>query len=230
MGIVPTLAALQNSYLGSLQLVQVLFVCFLLGQAISPYPQHAKNTRATLILLGSHLLPPVVMLLTAASPLLQASLVTSFFPRQHFLCVNSIILTAIVYPPQLSPPSCPCNPSLLWDLAPSRRFTANFSAAASSKYIKHFLWYLCNHTPHAFQELSPSAGRCHWAHGIWMCLGLHGCRLWPVLDSTPAALQTQSLSQVCIHLSQKTTCSLKNYFFHCKIQWSRYFLFGCFSS
>lgn len=133
------------------------------------------------------------MLLATASPLLQASLVTSFFPRQHFLCVNSIILTAIVYPPQLSPPSCPCKPSLLWDLAPSRRFTANFSAAASSKYIKHFLWYLCNHTPHAFQKLSPSAGRCHWAHRIWMCLGLHGCRLWPVLDSTPAALQTQSL-------------------------------------
>lgn len=203
-------------------------VCFLPSRSSHlPLPSACRHIKEymcdTQTLLQSHLLPSVMMLLTDASPLLEASLITSFWPRQHFLCVP-------LCPLQLSPTSYPCKPFLLWDLAPCKGCAASCSAATSSKYIKHLLWYLCNHTPYAFQKHSPSAGRYHCTYQI--CGS--GCGLDEV-DADHAQpwtpLQLHCKHKISLRYAstfQKTTRYLKNYFFHCKIQWSRCFFLTIF--
>lgn len=62
MGAVPALAVLQGSYLGRLQqLFQVPSVSFLLGQAVSPCPQHASSRSSTLSTAGTLKSPHVTL-------------------------------------------------------------------------------------------------------------------------------------------------------------------------
>lgn len=160
----PTLAELQDSYLGRLQLFQVPSVCFLLGQNFFPCPQHAGTTKSTCeTLRPSFMVSPLAIRGDAAhwciffSPSLPCHLLLS-----------QATLSVCALPSPAKPCKLPLQAlSALGSGAQqgmhSQVISCNsFSICKTSSMVSLSLYDITLLTP--FESIPPVLPRCHCAH------------------------------------------------------------------